>query len=371
MAETVFILGAGASKEAGAPVMSEFIQSMQELPDSVLPNDLRKVRSDLMKTSQSMGDLVARMKFSSTNIEDLLGIVEVADILGALTCWPELDVKSLLKGLRRLIAITLEESIHYPVVYNGTEFHIVAPGPYLQLANLIRDAFTATTVSIISLNYDVAMDYALEDVGTGCHYALPDSTQGVMVLKLHGSTNWSQCTKCHRIVAVPVRKTYDDGHVMRHGWMTDTSNHDPIHLQMSRKLASATCPECKTPLSEEPFICAPTWNKMTSREWIATEVWKRASSELAAAKNVFVIGYSMPKTDQILQALLANGLSGRDHPVMKRFWVFDPLQSTGDRYDALVGPMMHEIFQFKQAPFSKVVQVLRKEVWIPEGWLQK
>lgn len=139
MAETVFILGAGASKEAGAPVMSEFVRTIEDLDESKIPEDLRPVRESLLQAARSMGDMVSRIAFMPTNIEDLLGVVEMAEMTGGLICRPGLNIDSLRGGLRRLIAHTLESSINFPVSGSGEmERHIEAPDSYAALDEWVK-----------------------------------------------------------------------------------------------------------------------------------------------------------------------------------------------------------------------------------------
>ena len=106
MSNTVFILGAGASKRAGGPLMSDFLSVADELR--------RNSRFDQPSFSQFDEVFQARGKLQSVfskgdldiyNIESLFTLFEMMDLLG-------LDLvgkkaKQLLSSLRVLIAKTL------------------------------------------------------------------------------------------------------------------------------------------------------------------------------------------------------------------------------------------------------------------------
>lgn len=370
MAETVFILGAGASKEAGAPVMSEFVRTIEDLDESKIPEDLRPVRESLLQAARSMGDMVSRIAFMPTNIEDLLGVVEMAEMTGGLSCRPGLNIDSLRGGLRRLIAHTLESSINFPVSGSGEmERHIEAPDSYAALAGMVSESAPRHKPAIITLNYDCALDYALEDRGLGVNYGLSDGGDGARLPKLHGSTNWTRCPQCKEVVTVSVRSIFPG--TIRNPWLSDSEDSEPVKLAVSHQMASKMCPKCQAPLTEDPFICAPTWNKMAAKDWILAATWRGAAAELAEAANIFVMGYSMPKTDQVFQALLANGLSGQDHPLIRRFWVFDPEEQMKNRYHEILGPFIERVFRFETMRFSEALRFVTHEVWDKEGWLKQ
>jgi hypothetical protein len=72
----------------------------------------------------------------------------------------------------------------------------------------------ARTDTIITFNYDLVCDQALQRIGIQPNYHLPtglvhkdevedaEPACGVSLLKLHGSTNWGICPHCERSIVV-------------------------------------------------------------------------------------------------------------------------------------------------------------------------
>jgi len=78
---------------------------------------------------------------------------------------------------------------------------------------------------------------------------------------------------------------------------------------------------CDGEVDPEPFIIPPTWNKTQHSDFL-NRVWKQAASDLSVAENIFVIGYSLPKSDYFFRYLYAIGSIGKTR--ISRFWVCDP-----------------------------------------------
>jgi hypothetical protein len=72
------------------------------------------------------------------------------------------------------------------------------------------------------------------------------------------------------------------------------------------------------------MIVPPTWSKTAHYEAIAP-VWRRAATHLAEARDIIVIGYSLPLTDELFRYLYALGSVGQRR--LRRFWVIDSDQS--------------------------------------------
>lgn len=79
MAESVFVLGAEAPHEARAPIVSEFVSISEGVVGFQVPEDSRPVRSRLSQTCRFMADMVSRIASCPTRIEDLAGIVKMAE----------------------------------------------------------------------------------------------------------------------------------------------------------------------------------------------------------------------------------------------------------------------------------------------------
>ena len=65
-------------------------------------------------------------------------------------------------------------------------------------------------------------------------------------------------------------------------------------------------PTLPTQSVETPLILPPVFNKMNSREVYV--VWKKALDVLRQAKNIIIVGYSLPKTDTYMQYFLKSAV---------------------------------------------------------------
>jgi hypothetical protein len=107
-------------------------------------------------------------------------------------------------------------------------------------------------------------------------------------LKLHGSLNWDK------------------------RWPTQSS------AESGQKIRTGVFP---TKVVEQPLILPPVFNKMNSSA--VNGVWKTALEALRHAKNIIIVGYSLPKTDIYMQYFLKSAVGPNSS--LQRIIVFDPV----------------------------------------------
>jgi len=150
--------------------------------------------------------------------------------------------------------------------------------------------------TIITLNYDCLLDDCLTEIGVRPDYGLQDADQSTKakdcryempVLKLHGSANWFECNskKCERRIAL--------------AGGTPTERLEYFYGQQ--------CPRCGQN-TVAPVIVPPTWAKGGQSE-VLRPVWSKALEALREAGRIFIVGYSMPSTDQFFRYMLALALA--------------------------------------------------------------
>jgi NAD-dependent SIR2 family protein deacetylase len=158
---------------------------------------------------------------------------------------------------------------------------------------------------IITFNYDVMLDYAMEFNLIKPNYCLPipPSSGGFKLLKLHGSLNWAKCKSCEHLQIVPA-SPIPAGHIPS----PLLKNGDQINFKMvTHVLKNTECEECHEKDTLEPIIIPPTWSKVIENSPLI-KVWETAVEEIKNAFQLIVIGYSMPPTDTFFQYLLTLGL---------------------------------------------------------------
>ena len=163
MSDTVFVLGAGASKAAGAPLMANFLDTAHELWKT---GKVQDVESDFARVFGAVSALQAvhsKATLDINNVESVFATLEMAAMLRKFPAPPsvDVDVDAMVESLKLVIGTTLERTIEIPWRQGRPQ----PPHPYGQFAKLIRhllaDADPRRTVSIITFNYDLACDFGL------------------------------------------------------------------------------------------------------------------------------------------------------------------------------------------------------------------
>jgi hypothetical protein len=346
----VFVLGAGASAEAGAPVMADFFERAALLSPQSGSGDafalVAKARAQL-QVAQS------KSKFDLRNLESVFAAFEMADLLfdelGSLTTE---DVRNLGPSIRRVIVATIEKSMR--LTLNNSKGRITPHETYAYFGSLIGQLIGAGhDVSILSFNYDVGAELGLLSADVTPLYAVDEplavaaagaSGASVALLKLHGSLNWGRCSRCSRVV---VRRVHDVVNDQEEEWRRELlpDKGRSFTLQPSGGIGNLRCGTevCRaTACVPDPVIVPPTAYKMDSHRSLQA-VWREAAQALRAAEEVFVLGYSWPQSDQFFQQLFSLGSIGPT--ILSRFWVCNPDPQVRERFrEALLGQQALDCF---------------------------
>jgi len=348
MAKSVYILGAGASREAGAPLMYDFLDKAEDIyqEDRDSQEDFRRV----FKAISDLQVVHSKSYLDLYNIETLFGAFEMANLINKLVEYSPGDIAMLRSSLIKVIVKTLESTIKFPV----SKDTVKVPAPYNVFMNLLDND---TDSSVITFNYDICMDFALHRLGHGVDYCLDGKSNGrYKLLKLHGSVNWARCANpsCNKIIPLDLSNFWT-GTVL----FPDTKSIKPI---ISPKLSTLKHDSCgNAGVLEVPVLVPPTWNK-TEYHGDLTNVWRQAAIELSEAVNIYIIGYSLPETDAFFRYLFALGSIGEKR--IKRFWVFDP-DNSGEvkkRFEKLIGRGIDRRFEFFEEKFGTAIGIIRKEI---------
>lgn len=366
--KTVFILGAGASCEAGAPLMTDFFKRARKIYDEHGYGDVNHHIKDVLNAGLIDLKLVqVKSNIKTQNIEHLFSAVDIGQLIGVFGTRPPHEIDSLRESIVVFIQRTIEETVRVP--FSGRRF--APPKGYDILSKLVLEKVRKTApsgrndVSFISFNYDTCLEYSLSLCGIGVDYGLgepfcklADNNAQVKlpVLKLHGSINWATCPKCNAIVPTELNP-FGGQHLI------DTLDlPDALKLSYHERFRLNTH-KCGSGLSDLPVIVPPTWNKASVKYGGLREVWKRAAKELASAENIVVIGYSMPPTDMFFNYLFALGSDSDAH--LEKFVVIDGSQDPKwnteieRRFKSLLGPTSIDGFAFHPFIFSGSEVVLK------------
>jgi hypothetical protein len=344
MSKTVFIIGAGVSKQAGAPLMNDFLDVADRLRKTPGSGD-----SDfdlVFRGRDALQGVHSKSTMDLLNLESVFAAFEMAKLLRKLGPLSVEDVEALPEAMTRVIQRTLETTIMFPV----SGGRILPPHPYAEIGDLVTQRNKQTpraTFSFITFNYDFCLDFALYMNSHRIDYCLgPPVEYAVKLLKLHGSLNWSQCPVCKQIVAYRMEEFFQ--RVTMHSFETG-----PAKVDISSGLGRI--PHCDVTLSSHPFIAPPTWNK-TQYHTQLESVWRAAAKELSEAESIVICGYSLPETDQFFRYLYALGAVGGSG--LRRFWVINPDPQLEPRFRALCGPLALSRFKYIPVAVEQTISTL-------------
>jgi hypothetical protein len=351
MSEIVFILGAGASKEAGAPLMGDFLERANLLQRKAGINLDQNAFRSVFSAISKLQAVHSKAALDLDNLETVFGALEMARVI---EMWPGLsavEINDLHTSFKRVIAQTLEETITFSV----SDGQIEPPPAYAKLSEILFRLCRERPMrrcSIISFNYDIALDYALNFHSVPNDYCLEPSIGNTTVpyLKLHGSLNWVRTTNTDRIVAWPASAWFRDR-------MLSERNLPDFKMRISRRLASERPRFIPEEYDPEPVIIPPTWNKNSYHRSLSN-VWQRAAKELSDAEQIFISGYSLLGTDAYFRYLFALGAVGPSR--IRRVLIADP-DSTGavkERFKEVLGPDAVRKLDFRSVGFSDMVNSL-------------
>lgn len=330
MSRTVFILGAGASAGAGAPVMSNFLDVAEELRRSDQLGDDAAAFDLVFKAISKLQLAYAKATIDINNLEHLFSAFEMARLIRRLPGLTDDELDGLREAMESVIVRTLEESISYPVVKGD----VLPPEAYREFADKVVQLYgdDPDSVSILTFNYDIALDVALRFSGAKLNYGLSGNkdTDGLPLLKLHGSLHWYRVDE-HTIASIDISQKYAYSALEERDIIGDW---DAAHARLRAR-------QLNPPASRavrRPVIVPPNWDKLGEQRELKS-VWQAAARHLSESESILVAGYSLPQTDQFFRYLFALGTISEIRP--KRFWVFDISESEqlDARFKGLIGQL--------------------------------
>lgn len=363
VSDVVFILGAGASKSSGAPVMGEFLEVARLLQRQ---GSVESTKDHFLRVFNAVDGLQAvhsKAALDLDNIESIFTVLELGRIIRRVPGLASVEeVEDVIDSLKTLIVQTLQVTMRFPL--QGP--HVFATKDYAAFAELVADlrgrAFPSKSVSIISFNYDIAVDIALTRQGLNVRYCL-DPPAGSLpdridLLKLHGSLNWAteEGIGPRKIHAVNMRD-----YLNRYTAQTYFGERSDILVPIGDQLAKYFKNlQPAIAVAPTPLIVPPSWNKADYHHDL-TDVWAAAAKHLSEAEHIFVLGYSLPETDAFFRHLYALGSVGKGR--LADFAVYDPDASgrVDDRFKRLLGPAAMSRYSFNRQIFGEALSSVRQK----------
>lgn len=254
--------------------MADFLEVAEALHRTGKTEDQAEHFERVIEARGKLQAVHSKSTLDISNIEEVFNALELAKIIGVFPDSDEDYITDAISSLRKVISFTLESTIKFPA-RDGKQ--IYPPSPYQEFAELIRylldDAVPRRTVSVITFNYDLAVDHALSFNGLSPNYSIEGCKDGrVPLLKLHGSTNWGRCATCQKVVCWSLEDYFSKFHFPL------LSELNEVTLALSKRLDHLS--HCDGPLELDPFLVPPTWNKADHHGAIGS-VWRRAANAIA------------------------------------------------------------------------------------------
>lgn len=301
----VYILGAGFSRLAGLPLMTDFMFQMRDaLEWHRSQGHVRAVNaiSQVLEFRLSASSSAYRVRVDLENVEDLFSLAAATD--------EKLD-----EALRVAIASTILRGqargvncIAQFVSSDTPSFEIPpswskSPAPNNHWEVFAYDFIVKTLLggwwsnerphnTFITFNYDQLLERSLNNLHVPFSYgvksldsrihAIPNAK--LNVLKLHGSVNWAiPRGKVSEVIAFP-----DADSVIEDGLI--------------------------------PQLLPPTWRKDSLTTF--SQIWRTALDAIGNATRLVIVGFSIPPTDLHFRYLLAAGL--RNNISLREIVFVDP-----------------------------------------------
>lgn len=338
--------------------MKDFLDVAEDIKtysaEVLLPQELEYFKN-IFDALEMLQAVHYKATFDPRNIEDIFGAFEMSRLIGKLGNFPDTKIQTLRKSIKIVIQRTLEERIQYP----SNPDRVFPPEPYKNFCLLLHTILKNNQASIITFNYDLALDFALFFSNLFVKYSISTDQQGnpditrtpINLFKLHGSLNWANCPKCG-VIPWHLESFFNIPGGSR--WPNFPSG-GMQKLKLTDQLpAYHQCPSYREP---DPTIIPPTWNK-TEHSNILAEVWRGAAQELFDADNIIVMGYSLPTNDLFFKYLFAIGTLGPRR--IRLFRVYDPDDTGGvrERFVNLLGPSTIDRFEYISKTFEWAIRDL-------------
>lgn len=337
MAKTVIILGAGASKECGAPLMAELLGTARDLYTQKRVADEAEHFDRTFQAVEALERSLVKADLDTRNLEVCLTALEFVRILGGIDGLTEADAGEAIESFKVVIARTLYESIPFPLRNDKT---LKPSEGYRELLDRFKNSSTA----IITFNYDIALEMTcIANERRFTYGGLQRSTEDELrIYKPHGSLNWFWVNEQIEIA--------DVWQSTRHRSIDSVKNlalpRDDILAQQTRGGARAA----------PPLVIVPPMDNKAHLQAQVGHVWHAAAEELAEAEYVHVFGYSLPPTDYFFRHFLALGSVSKTQ--WRKFTVDDPDPAVEGRYRTLLSKHSERVFQFREKRFSDACRTL-------------
>ncbi|WP_421939234.1 hypothetical protein [Pedobacter sp.] len=311
--KTVFILGAGFSKEANAPSQEELVKKIFEihkLDVNVFSEEKINKFKDVLKHTYNLSEELQE----SMPLEDIFTPLDKCLV-------DNISFRNLnstdIKIFRGLVYELIGKALQHLLENSDKDYINIFANYLVEKASVRKENKFSDQdpVSVLSTNWDILLDNSIHQkiaarkvdavVDYCCYISSYDKSDktikpglevlgrggfNVKLLKLHGSLNWLQCPRCQRLYV----KFYNK-----------------IAINPYSNISKPTCRHCDNNFGNQVSahnlisnLIMPTFLKDLSNPQYKI-IWQNAGIELSEANKLVFIGYSLPPSDFEMRQLLS------------------------------------------------------------------
>jgi len=273
-----YVLGAGASFDAGGPLISDFF-SRERSNDAKIYARWFDDNERYLTLEGLYQDWASGVK--EPNVEKFFQHVSLRRITGDKFIDSRSGSKVNPETVERYLTWYISSYVKHSIAAQRT------PKFYRDFALSLKKR--GKRFSVITFNYDMVLEKSvIKELGSinygfGIIRGLWEFSNplGIPLVKLHGSLNWLRCPECDRL------EIFDK----------------PVAHVFRRERCGGRCKGYK-----EPVIVPPVQNK---EEYLGpkNQLWRKARGLLLNADRVIIVGYSLPDLDIAAQELLRSSLT--------------------------------------------------------------
>jgi hypothetical protein len=350
MSENVIIIGAGASYDAGIPLMNGFVERMWEfsvrekIGDVKLSEEDKKIFANAMKVRFELDGYHGRANFDDRNIEDILSLLSFNIIGGRQSDRDKFNW--IISAIARTIDLTCKvmHSGKQERILDGDEIYRSFWKSIFKLA-----AKTNSVPYIINFNYDLVLERSFFQTLNNNIYSVEKdfyNRDGIIIdyhfkrieqfhykIKNVRFNNISNVHDAKGTVLEPCQKL----NLERPLNINLLKLHGSLNFPHRKKTVTAVTP-CDS--QNEPLLLPPIFNKLSSNSY--QEVWAKALRVLRNAKNLIIVGYSMPKTDIYMNYFFKAGLGPNVN--LNKVYVFNPVLFEDSEENSMMRERYSECF---------------------------
>jgi hypothetical protein len=336
----VIILGAGASADAGIPLLRSFVDTMWEyatrgkVGETSIPDSDRKILTAAKEIWRELEPYNSRASFDNRNLEDILSLLSLEALAGG-------ESAERYNAVVRAVARTIELSCTINYVEGTPKEPFQQGGVYHAFwTQLLNGTQAQNLPALITFNYDLVLERSLwrffhhldnprSDVhvnSCGLRYCFGEND-----FSLKGVPHEYRLNRGGQLTRI------ENGRKANYVWNEATEADIPyfkLHgsLNWSQDNPQVRPPTHPTMAVEKPLILPPVFNKMSTGA--VNILWKRALEALRTAKHIIIVGYSLPKTDIYMQYFLKAAVGPNSD--LQKVIVFDPvLFKEGEQADQM------------------------------------